>query len=73
MNAGAYDGEIKDIIIYAKALDKNLNTIELSSNDLDLGYRKSSVYEKGYILLSGTFQLHHGNKHEILKKIQDFN
>ncbi len=73
MNAGAYDGEIKDVLKSVKVIDKNGNIIDLDSSQLDLSYRKSNVEEKGYIVLGGTICLKNGDKEEIKAKMADFN
>lgn len=73
MNAGAYGGEIKDIIYSAQVLDKEHNIITLSAEELELEYRNSAVLKKGYIVLSARFFLKRGNAEESLAKIADFN
>lgn len=57
MNAGAYGGEIKDVLIDATVLtvDGELRTV--TRDELDLSYRHSIVPEKGYIVLSARFML----------------
>ncbi|MEK9199876.1 UDP-N-acetylmuramate dehydrogenase [Ureibacillus sp. 179-F W5.1 NHS] len=71
MNAGAYGGEIKDIIIDCTVLTKEGERIVLSKDDLELGYRKSIIAQKGYFVLSSNFQLAEGNQQEIDEKIAD--
>ena len=45
MNAGAYGGEIKDIIVSADVLDRSGRLISLSRDELELGYRTSCIAE----------------------------
>ncbi|MBD8026513.1 UDP-N-acetylmuramate dehydrogenase [Ureibacillus sp. Re31] len=71
MNAGAYGGEIKDIIVDCTVLTKEGERIVLSKDDLELGYRKSIIAQKGYFVLSSNFQLAEGNQQEIDEKIAD--
>ncbi len=71
MNAGAYGGEIKDIIISSKVLTKEGEILILSKEELELGYRQSSIAKKGYYVLSSEFQLVQGVKEEIDAKIAD--
>ncbi|MFJ7649566.1 UDP-N-acetylmuramate dehydrogenase [Lysinibacillus sp. NPDC097279] len=71
MNAGAYGGEIKDIIISSKVLTKEGEILILSKEELELGYRQSSIAKKGYYVLSSEFQLAQGVKEEIDAKIAD--
>ncbi|MGE7842912.1 UDP-N-acetylmuramate dehydrogenase [Lysinibacillus sp. NPDC093712] len=71
MNAGAYGGEIKDIIISSKVLTKEGEILILSKEELELGYRQSSIAKKGYYVLSSEFQLAPGVQEEIDAKIAD--
>ncbi|MGE7946185.1 UDP-N-acetylmuramate dehydrogenase [Lysinibacillus sp. NPDC093688] len=71
MNAGAYGGEIKDIIISSKVLTREGEILILSKEDLELGYRQSIIAKKGYYVLSSEFQLAKGVQEEIDAKIAD--
>lgn len=71
MNAGAYGGEIKDVIIGAQVMDQEGNVFALSKEDLELGYRTSSIQTKGYIVLKATLDLKTGNKEEIGKLMKE--
>jgi len=71
MNAGAYGGEIKDIIISSKVLTKDGNVLILNKEELELGYRKSIIAKEGYYVLSSEFQLAKGVQEEIDAKIAD--
>lgn len=71
MNAGAYGGEINDIIIHSTVLTNTGERIVLSKDELDLGYRKSIIAKNGYFVLSSKFQLVKGNQQEIDDKIAD--
>ncbi len=71
MNAGAYGGEIKDIIISSKVLTKEGEILTLSKDELELGYRKSVIAKRGYYVLSSEFQLAPGEQGEIDAKIAD--
>lgn len=73
MNAGAYGGEIKDVLVRVKAIDAKGKIIDLAAEELDLGYRKSSVEEKGLIILNGIIKLKNGNKDEISAYMADLN
>jgi UDP-N-acetylenolpyruvoylglucosamine reductase len=73
MNAGAYGGEIKDIIIGAKVLTPLGNIAYLDKARLDLSYRHSSIEENGCIVLSAAFGLKKGKKQEIIDKMNDLN
>ncbi|HBJ02120.1 UDP-N-acetylmuramate dehydrogenase [Lysinibacillus fusiformis] len=71
MNAGAYGGEIKDIIVSSKVLTKEGEILTLSKEELELGYRKSVIAKKGYYVLSSEFQLAPGVQELIDAKIAD--
>lgn len=69
MNAGAYDGEISKVIENARVLDNNGEIINLTREELELGYRTSSVQTYGYVILDATFKLNHGDKEKIRNRI----
>lgn len=71
MNAGAYGGEIKDIIIQATLMDYSGKVFTLSKDELELGYRKSIISKEGYYVLSADFQLATGVQKEIDDKVAD--
>ena len=73
MNAGAYGGEIKDCIKSAKVLDKEGAVLELSRDEMELGYRSSVIQRKGYIVTEAVFQLHKGNNEQILGRMSELN
>ncbi|MUV38438.1 UDP-N-acetylmuramate dehydrogenase [Lentibacillus sp. JNUCC-1] len=70
MNAGAYGGEIKDVLKEAVVVDREGNLLTLTPEDLDLSYRTSNIPEKGYIVLEATFRLEPGDYRHI-KAIMD--
>ena len=72
MNAGAYGGEMKDVVISAKVLTPEGEIKELSKEELDLSYRHSCIPEKGYIVLEAILELSHGEEAEIREKMADF-
>lgn len=71
MNAGAYDGEISGIIEEATVLDNNEEIKILSKEELKLGYRKSIVMDKKYVVISATFNLNTGNKQTIQARVDE--
>ena len=70
MNAGAYDGEISFVIESAEVLDDNQEIKVLSKEELNLGYRQSLVMQKGYVVLSATFDLIPGDKEKIQARVR---
>lgn len=65
MNAGAYGGEIKDVLIDATVLTAEGELKTVTRDEFDLSYRHSIVPEKGYIVLSARFRLIPKPKDEI--------
>ncbi len=57
MNAGAYGGEIKDVIVAAKMIDRTGKIHLFSAEELHLSYRHSIVQEQGLIVVSALFAL----------------
>lgn len=72
MNAGAYDGEIKDVIVYADVIDKNGEIKRVSKDELKLSYRSSAVEKEGLIVIGAEFELTEGSKDAIKEKMADF-
>lgn len=72
MNAGAYGGEMKDVIWQVTVLDGEGNTLVLSQDELEFGYRTSIVMKRGYIVLEVCIRLEKGNREDILMKMEDF-
>lgn len=73
MNAGAYGGEMKDVVSSVKVLDEKGDIIELKAEELDFSYRNSLIQKKDYILLEARFQLEEGLKEEIKARMDDYN
>jgi UDP-N-acetylmuramate dehydrogenase len=57
MNAGAYGGEMKDVLVSAQVLTPDGAICTLRASELELGYRTSCIERKGYIVLSAVMQL----------------
>lgn len=71
MNAGAYDSEMKNVIMGVSYLDKNNEVKEYLIDDLHFGYRKSIFRETGEIILNVKFKLEPGNFVDISNKMDD--
>lgn len=71
MNAGAYGGEIKDVIVSCKVLTPTGDVLELTKDQLELDYRKSIIAKNGYYVLSSVFELQKGDKETIDATIAD--
>ncbi len=71
MNAGAYGGEIKDVVVSSRYLDSNGNIRELSAEKHEFSYRHSFYTDRDVIILDVTLKLFPKNKNEIFYLMQD--
>lgn len=72
MNAGAYDGEMKNVIKSVRVMEKTGGILVLSPEELSLEYRYSCIPEKEYIVLSAVLSLKNGRKEAIHSKMAEF-
>ena len=72
MNAGAYGGEMKDVIERVRVIDEKGEVKVLTLEDLELGYRTSVLARKPYIVVDGILKLEPGNYQEILNLMEDY-
>ncbi|WP_077368460.1 UDP-N-acetylmuramate dehydrogenase [Anaerosalibacter sp. Marseille-P3206] len=72
MNAGAYGGEMKDIVTKVKCIDKNGEIIELSNEEMKFRYRGSRVQDEGLIVVEVEMELEEGDYDEISGKMKDY-
>ena len=70
-NAGAYGGEIKDVLTEVVLLDNSGNLKKVSPKYCRFGYRDSMLKETKEIVLSIKLKLHPGNKEELKQKIDE--
>lgn len=71
MNAGAYGGEMKDILTAVTVLDQEGNEKILSAEELELGYRTSCILKKGYIVTGAKIKLKHGEETAIRARMEE--
>ena len=71
MNAGAYGGEMKDIITSVTVLTQEGEQKKLSLEELELGYRHSCIPEKEYIVLNAELQLFFEEKEKIEARMEE--
>ena len=71
MNAGAYGGEMKDILESVTVITPEGELLTLSNEELELGYRTSIVARKGYIVVEAIFRLQNGDKKEIRARMDE--
>lgn len=73
MNAGAYGGEMKDIIEKVYVLDENGAQLELDRDALDFGYRHSCIPKKKYIVTKVVLELVPRDEAEIRSEMKELN
>ncbi|MBW4829565.1 MAG: UDP-N-acetylmuramate dehydrogenase [Clostridiaceae bacterium] len=71
MNAGAYGGEMKDIVTKVRCLDSDGNVVEYSNEEMEFRYRKSRVEDEGLIVLSVEMELEKGDYKAIEEKMRE--
>lgn len=72
MNAGAYGGEMKDVMFKCSHIDRNGEKGYLEGDDMRLGYRHSAYYDNGCIITGVYLKLKKADKAEIKAKMDDF-
>ncbi|MGE5482295.1 MAG: UDP-N-acetylmuramate dehydrogenase [Bacteroidota bacterium] len=71
MNAGAYGGEMKDVLVSVTVLDQNLERREMSPDELQLSYRHSILQDEKMLVLSARLRLARGEPGAIMRQIGD--
>ena len=71
MNAGAYGGEMKDILLDAEVLTQDGERLVIPVEELDLSYRHSIIFEKNYIVLAAHIRLSRGDKTQIRNRMNE--
>lgn len=72
MNAGAYGGEMRDVLASVRFLDEEGRVRELPADQLALGYRTSVFETRPWCVLSARFSLRAGSKEEIGAAMEDY-
>lgn len=71
MNAGAYGGEMKNVVKTVRAIDGYGRIYELDSEKMDFSYRHSIVEERKLIVLEVTLELEHGSREAIDDRMKE--
>lgn len=71
MNAGAYGGEMKQVVKQVTVLDKHGEILELSREDMEFGYRTSVIKNRPFIVLEVCLELGQGESGEIAQKMKE--
>lgn len=72
MNAGAYGGEMKDVLIQCRHLDENGDPGEFAGESLDFSYRRSAYTDRRLVITRLTFQLNKGDYSVIKAQMEDY-
>lgn len=71
MNAGAYGGEMKQIVESAEVLTAEGEVLELSAGELGMGYRTSVISRNDYVALSAVLKLEKGDQKAIRARMDE--
>ncbi|AAK78490.1 UDP-N-acetylmuramate dehydrogenase [Clostridium acetobutylicum] len=71
MNAGAYNGEISNVVESVLVIDNKGKMKRLYRDELQFGYRSSAILKHKYIALEVTFTLQKGDREKIANRIDD--
>lgn len=71
MNAGAYGGEMKDVLTEVTVMNAEGDIFTLPTEELELGYRTSIIKTAGYIVLEAKIRLKEGDSEVIRETMKD--
>lgn len=71
MNAGAYGGEMKDVVFRVTVLDENGAFLTLANSELEMGYRTSIIARRGYVVTEAKLSLQRGVRAEIAARMEE--
>ncbi len=71
MNAGAYDGEMKQIVQLVRVMDREGQIMTLDNDTMEFGYRTSIIKNRPFIVLDVTLQLSEGDEAQIGARMEE--
>ena len=71
MNAGAYGGDISNVLMSVRSVDRKGTPEETPAENLELSYRNTPFMKNGRIITAAYFRLTQGNKEEISAKMEE--
>ena len=71
MNAGAYDGEISQVVTQVKVVDREGNVLELDNTTMEFGYRTSAIKYQPFTVVEVTLQLARGEQEAIRSRMEE--
>ena len=72
MNAGAYGGQLSDVLTEVELLRDGM-AVRVPASEMDFGYRYSAAMESGALITGATFALQPGDPEEIRARMDDLN
>lgn len=72
MNAGAYGGEMSNVVLSAEGITEDGRLVKVNAEDMNFGYRKSVFKQNGTTVISTVLRLKKGDSKEIEEKMQDY-
>ncbi len=73
MNAGAYDGEMSQVVESVTVLNEQGERMVLDCDTMEFGYRTSIIRNRPFIVLSALLKLTPGDKEQILSRMEELN
>ena len=71
MNAGAYDGEMKQVVKTVRVMDKEGEILTLDNDTMEFGYRTSIIRDRPFIVLGVIMELTPGEKEQISARMEE--
>ena len=71
MNAGAYDGEMKQVVKTVRVMDKEGEILTLDNDTMEFGYRTSIIRDRPFIVLGVILELTAGEKEQIGARMEE--
>lgn len=72
MNAGAYGGEMKQVVESVEVMNREGEILILDNDTMEFGYRTSVIKERPFIVLEAVLRLQNGDKEEISRRMEEF-
>ena len=73
MNAGAYDGEMSQVVVRVNGITPAGKPVSLSAEEMEFGYRTSAVSRLNFVVTEAVFRLREGNPAEIRARMAELN
>ena len=73
MNAGAYGGEMSQVVSLVEGFDMTGEPFRYNHYEMDFGHRHTRLMDESKLITHVTFQLHPGKREELLAEMVDFN